>query len=221
MKRALYPKDKFPQGHPELAVSLINLGYLLKARGEFRKPNYPKDKFPQGHPRLASSLHNLGAILHVRGAFAQAEPFYREAIGMYQGHFYRVADAASEAEALNFAATFPGTHNAFLSITSRLSASASAYDVLWQSRSAGSRITERRHLDLLASRDKDCQKLFLELQLARQRVARQLLAPARKADEHAELLQKLTDEKEEVEKKLGGNCVCFNPRNLSKRSQVT
>src|SRR5262245_65351943 len=32
--RQLYPKEKYPDGHPGLAASLINLGRLLQARGE-------------------------------------------------------------------------------------------------------------------------------------------------------------------------------------------
>ena len=37
MYRRLYPSEKCPDGHPELAVSLNNLGVLLDARGEYSK----------------------------------------------------------------------------------------------------------------------------------------------------------------------------------------
>jgi hypothetical protein len=33
MYRALYPKEKFPQGHPDLAISLNNLGARQARRG--------------------------------------------------------------------------------------------------------------------------------------------------------------------------------------------
>ena len=35
MNEALYPKDRYPQGHPDLAPSLNNLGALLQAQGDY------------------------------------------------------------------------------------------------------------------------------------------------------------------------------------------
>jgi len=37
MYRSLYPKDRYPQGHPDLAQSLNNLGFLLQVQGEYAK----------------------------------------------------------------------------------------------------------------------------------------------------------------------------------------
>ena len=37
MFKRLYPPQKFPDGHPELANSLNNLGLLLEAKGEYGK----------------------------------------------------------------------------------------------------------------------------------------------------------------------------------------
>src|SRR5262245_3238756 len=34
LRRQLYSKAHFPQGHPDLALSLHNLGFFLQARGE-------------------------------------------------------------------------------------------------------------------------------------------------------------------------------------------
>jgi tetratricopeptide (TPR) repeat protein len=85
MHQRLYSKAKHPQGHPELANSLNNLGFLLHTRGEYAKALgyyrqalemdqrlYPKDKHPQGHPHLAASLNNLGALLRDQGEHAKA-----------------------------------------------------------------------------------------------------------------------------------------------------
>ncbi len=71
-----YPTDRYPQGHPDLATSLNNLGALLEAQGSYgearvyyeralamRELLYPKDRYPQGHPDLATSLNNLGDLL--------------------------------------------------------------------------------------------------------------------------------------------------------------
>jgi CHAT domain-containing protein/Tfp pilus assembly protein PilF len=93
--RKLYPPERFPQGHPDLATGLNNLGALLSARGEYAQTEplyraalamyrklYPKERFPKGHPDLATSLNNLGFLLWARGEYAQAEPFLRAALAM-------------------------------------------------------------------------------------------------------------------------------------------
>src|SRR6516162_749462 len=67
IRQQLYSKEEFPNGHPDLAQSLNNLGALLQAQGEYakalpyfeqalamRQRLYPQDKYPQGHPDLAS-----------------------------------------------------------------------------------------------------------------------------------------------------------------------
>jgi tetratricopeptide (TPR) repeat protein len=85
MREALFPKEKYPDGHPELATSLDNLASLLKAQGEYGKAEplyrralemrqalFPKESFPQGHPDLATSLNNLGAVLQDQGEYAKA-----------------------------------------------------------------------------------------------------------------------------------------------------
>src|SRR5262245_31347974 len=59
----LYPAAKFPDGHPDLAVSLNNLGAFLQTAGNDARAQtyqeqalamqlrlYPADKFPDGHP---------------------------------------------------------------------------------------------------------------------------------------------------------------------------
>jgi len=73
LRRLLYPREKCPQGHPNLAQSLHNLAALLDAQGQYAKAEpvyrealtmrqalYPKDKYPRGHLDLASTLNNLG-----------------------------------------------------------------------------------------------------------------------------------------------------------------
>jgi tetratricopeptide (TPR) repeat protein len=97
LRRRLYPKKEYPDGHPELAESLHNLGRFLQAQGEYARAEpfyrdalamcralYPKGRHPDGHPHLADSLHSLGFLLKARGEYAKAEPFYRDALAMYQ-----------------------------------------------------------------------------------------------------------------------------------------
>ena len=84
MHQSLYPKDRYPQGHPDLAGSLNNLGGLLLDQGSYvegrgyyeralamHQSLYPKDRYPQGHPDLAQSLNNLGFLLFAQGSYGE------------------------------------------------------------------------------------------------------------------------------------------------------
>jgi CHAT domain-containing protein/Tfp pilus assembly protein PilF len=97
IRQRLYPSERFPRGHADLAQSLNNLGFLLHARGELaqaeryfrqalamRQKLYHLERFPAGHPDLAASLNNLGGLLNDRGELGQAEPYYRQALAMVQ-----------------------------------------------------------------------------------------------------------------------------------------
>jgi CHAT domain-containing protein len=215
IREQLYPADKYPQGHPDLARSLNNLGFLLSAQGEYAKAEpflrdalqmrqqlYPADKYPQGHPDLARSLNNLGFLLSAQGEYAKAEPFLRDALAMQQAHFLRFADLVAETEALNFAATQTLTLDAFLSTTRRLPAPPNVYPFVWQARGALAKIQQRRQLDLLASRDPESEKLGRELLETRQRLARLLLSAPRDPAAHAQPVQQQTNAKEELERRL-------------------
>ena len=63
MRQALYPKEQYPQGHPELAKSLSDLGNVLEAQGTYGEarditsglsrctsPFTPRSGHPQGTP---------------------------------------------------------------------------------------------------------------------------------------------------------------------------
>ncbi len=84
MQQALFPKERYPHGHPDLAFSLSNLGVLLKYQGAYnearvyhvralamRQAIYSKNQYPQGHPDLATSLNEVGLVLQDQGATAR------------------------------------------------------------------------------------------------------------------------------------------------------
>jgi CHAT domain-containing protein/Tfp pilus assembly protein PilF len=237
MQQALYPKDRYPLGHPELAESLNNLGTMLGWQGDYAKAEqyfgeavtmyqalYRRVWYPQGHLQLATSLNNLGGVLMAQGEYAKAEPYTRDALAMLQFHFDRLAEAAAEAQALNFAAHLPAMLDDFLSIQRRLPEDAAAYGLVWKSRSPLTRIQQRRHLDLYSSQNPAAKNLALELQNARQRLAHLLLSPATDAAEHKRNLDQLTDAKEDLEKRLARQLnlnlpaasVASSPQQLSK-----
>jgi CHAT domain-containing protein/Tfp pilus assembly protein PilF len=93
----LYPKGQCPDGHPELATSLQNLGFLLKQQGDYmrargyyqqalamRQALFPKEAHPHGHPAIAINLNNLGALLLAQGDYAGARDFLQQALAMCQ-----------------------------------------------------------------------------------------------------------------------------------------
>src|SRR2546425_861609 len=80
IRRRLYPKDKLPDGHPDLAQGFNNLGFILGTQGAYSKAEplyrealamyerlYPKDKYPHGNPELALTRNNMGDLFHAQG----------------------------------------------------------------------------------------------------------------------------------------------------------
>jgi len=97
VRRKLFPPKDYPHGHPDLATSLNNLGFLLGAQQEYGKALpyveqalamcqqlYPKERYPQGHADLAKSLNNLGFLLKEQGEHGKALPYVEQALAMYQ-----------------------------------------------------------------------------------------------------------------------------------------
>jgi CHAT domain-containing protein len=97
MYEALYPKDKYPHGHPDLGQTLNNLGSLLLRQGEYPRALpclqqaltmyqalYPKEKYLQGHSDLAMTVNNLGYLFQAKGDYRQARHYYAQALAMNQ-----------------------------------------------------------------------------------------------------------------------------------------
>jgi CHAT domain-containing protein/tetratricopeptide (TPR) repeat protein len=97
LREQLYPKAKYPDGHPDLAASLDNLGGILWDQGDydgalpfFQKTLamverlYPKAKYPGGHPEVALSLNKLGGLLYKRGDYDGALPYLTKSQAMYE-----------------------------------------------------------------------------------------------------------------------------------------
>jgi CHAT domain-containing protein len=176
---------------------------------------YPKDKYPQGHPHLAASLNNLGLLLHGQGEYSRALPFLQQALDMYQALAYLYADAASEAEALNYLASLPLTRDLLLSLPPDRLPRTTADDLyapLWRGKAVLARIAERRHQALLAARDPRAREVWDKLQAARRHLARLLLAPAGTANVTPERLEEATARKEQLERRLAKILPTFDPR---------
>jgi len=97
IRERLYPAADFPDGHPELVISLNSMDVLLQAMGEPSKALpysekalaiterlYPTAKYPDGHSNLALSLNNLGLLLQKMGDPSKALPYCQKALEMRQ-----------------------------------------------------------------------------------------------------------------------------------------
>jgi tetratricopeptide (TPR) repeat protein len=88
---AIFEKALGPD-HPNTAVSLSNLGYLLRAQGDLAgaRPYYEralainKKELGPDHPDTATSLNNLGYLLQAQGDLAGARLCYERALAIYQ-----------------------------------------------------------------------------------------------------------------------------------------
>jgi len=98
--RQLYPPAEFPDGHPNLALSLNELGFMFQARAKYAEAEPPFREAlemrrrlyrGQDHSALALSLNNLAYVLQVRGQYGEAEPLFRDALEM-RGRLYPKQD---------------------------------------------------------------------------------------------------------------------------------
>jgi CHAT domain-containing protein len=216
MRQQLYPKERYPQGHPHLAQSLNNLGNLLQAQGEYAKALaykqqalqmyqllYPKECYPQGHPDLAGGLNNLGGLLHAQVEHVKALDYLREALAIYRKQLREFANLAAEAEALSLAATLPRARDSFLSVAAHVPGSdASAYQQVWESKAALTRILEWRHLARRAAISPAAQAKWQALIDCRRHLAHVSASPSRDAATRDLEIRELTDRKERLERDL-------------------
>jgi CHAT domain-containing protein/Tfp pilus assembly protein PilF len=216
MDEELYPEDKYPRGHPYLAHTLNRLGSALSAQGTYpkalphlqralkmRRELYPKAGYPHGHPELAESLRSLSLLLLRQEKYKEALTHLEPALCMDQQLANDFAALASEAQALNFAASMPLTRDALLSMSLHPAApDIDVYPHVWRSKSAITRILQRRQQALLRTADSETVKLWEKLLRTRRELAQLVLAPARTDKDLLKYLQELTDRKEQLERQL-------------------
>jgi CHAT domain-containing protein len=98
MRRALYPKKEFPNGHADLAESIHNVAFLHQTAGKYRTAEplfqevldmyralFPRDKYPNGHDKLAMEMNSLAELYRLAGEYGKAEQLHREALEMNRG----------------------------------------------------------------------------------------------------------------------------------------
>jgi CHAT domain-containing protein/tetratricopeptide (TPR) repeat protein len=102
MTQALYPRERYPRGHPDLATNLNNIGILLQQQGnygeargyqlralEMREALYPREQYPEGYPDLIYDLNNMGRLCEDQGDHGAARGYLRRALEMCQALYPR------------------------------------------------------------------------------------------------------------------------------------
>jgi CHAT domain-containing protein len=235
MDEVLYPRDRYPKGHPQLVEGLTFLGNALFLQGEYERALpylqralvanetlYHVAEYPRGHPQLSFSLRSLGALFHSRGEYQQALPYLQRAVAMDQDLTDAYVTAASEAEALNFAATVPLARDVLLSIPDQPQLSAEElYVPVWRGKAVIARIVQRRHQALADEVGAPAQRLWQELLDTRRNLSRLLLTPAGSSTDHRRQLRALTVRKEALERQLAQSLPGFRRRQLLELSPPT
>jgi tetratricopeptide (TPR) repeat protein len=214
----LYPPEQYPRGHPSIATAFVYISRLDRALGRpeealrharlavrMMENIFPRKSFPDGHPLLADALSNLGDIYFERGKPLDALPYYERALAMQQFSSGRLAADSSETEALYALQERSSAKYKVLSASyGRPELDARVYGFVWQTKAAQMRLLRTRHLAARIARDKDpgVRDDWAKLLRVRRDLGRLVNMPARDKDEHEKALQKLTDEKESLERSL-------------------
>src|SRR5262249_56159404 len=114
----------------------------------------------------------------------------------------RFAADASAADALNLVAHLPLVQDGYLSLPAERTDPTVVYAAIWRARAALSRVEERRHRDALASADPAVAGLFDQLRGKRDRLSYLLWHPGTDAAAHRREVERLTDDKEDLERQL-------------------
>lgn len=231
-----YPKVLYPDGHPEVARALLDLGAtqtslekhpdasdnLLKSM-KIWETVYPAEDFPQGNSELASCLNALGIVSLLKGQFSQAvETFEREA-KMRLNLAMTVFDGVSEAEALNFAAAHLAPPNELISVWQQSGKSdQELYFYVWKRRGKIHQTLASRRRLLNATNTPQVRSAYQQYEEIRRTIAQKALAGdgsgRASSTSHVAKLASLSRQKERLERFLASQLPEFRRRLESQRS---
>src|SRR5262249_17732597 len=214
----LYPREKYPDGHPELARSLNHMGHVPHVLGEYRRALgyyeqalamqqklYPRAKYPDGHPDLKGSLNNLGFLLKDMGEDAKGLGYFEQALALDRLRLTRELLTAPEAQAIALILSRPRTRDGYLSSALRVPGSEGAsYREVWFSKGPVLQLLQRRHAYAAIARlqSPELNARWQRLHEVRRQVSQWLVNPGRDPDHRDHHLAQLHKEQQELERDL-------------------
>jgi len=217
MLNRLYPADRYPEGHPNLASGLLAAGSVLIELGDFTRATgylhrgiammervYGRTDHPLGHPSLALAYYESGYCWVCRGTdYPRAWYYLRRSMEMYQRLTAAYVSGASEAESLNYQASRPEYLELMLSIAHLMpGADEILYEGFFERKSAVYRATRRRQQFVRESTDAEVRELGRKLTETRRWLARRLLLTASRDELRGSAVKELSLEKEKLEREI-------------------
>jgi tetratricopeptide (TPR) repeat protein/CHAT domain-containing protein len=204
--------------HPDTANSMNSLGSSLSHQGDYAgaRPYFEqglairKKALGDNHPDTATSWYNVGWLLDSQGDYTGARPFYLKSLRVSRANLDLAAQAQSEREQFRMAAQVRNRLDSYLSfaIAAKVPV-AEVYPLLLSWKGA---ITARQHLLKQALGEPGLAQLARDLQQTSVQLARESFATPDPKNREAWLrkLEKLSGDKEDLERKLAGQSKTFS-----------
>jgi len=160
MAHELYPKIRYPGGHPQLAFCLLHIGsmqghqrqYAASRKSFEQAGDIYRQFYPQGHPFLSVIAQYQGtAALLQSGDREAARAAFAHALTLDRRELRRFAWIASEAEAIAFAQPRRSSYHGYLAMSRDAANAQDAYAHVWMAKSVITRVLQERRAARRAS----------------------------------------------------------------------
>ena len=165
---------------------------------------YSAPVYPLGHFELAKCLINEGKLRLAEGDASRALPALKRSIAMIQDLSSAFLGTLSEAEALNFMASFSEVRDTLITAyRGNRNTKKTPYSSIWQGRAAVTRLVQLRQQAMIQGADPESRAaLGRELLATRHELARRLLASTAPGKDTAGQIEAVTARKERLERQL-------------------
>lgn len=209
MAHELYPKSRYRNGHPQLAMCLLDTGGIQVRRRQFSAARESFEQaraiyrrsYPRDHRSLSVISQNLGELaLRQSNDRKTARAAFAEAMLHDQGELRRFAWIASEAEAIAFARPLQQSYHGYLALSRDAADARETYQHVWAAKSVITRVLQERRAArrAVAQRARELRDLSARISLLLNDKAN----PSARTQQLPELMEKEERLRREVEKEL-------------------
>ncbi len=218
-------KETLGEKHPDYATDLNNLAYLYDCVGDYAKAEslyraalkIKKETLGEKHPDYAASLGNLAALYTVTGDYTQAEHLLQQALEISRTNLELAAATQSQRQQLDMLTDLRWYLDAYLSLPPPAHQDPAApyrFVLAWKGA-----VSRRQRLQRLARKRPELADDFAALDQVSSRLASLALAtpdPAQLTNRR-KLIERLTEEKDQLEAKLARHSATFGPAQRQQR----